>query len=85
MNLKNILIIIFSIFLFAACGSGSERSSQAACSDMTSYDKGVDARKNAERGANVTGRTVYNSDCNEVQNSMYYNTDKECFCKGWRS
>ena len=73
------LLLLF--FFTISCGnSNSSKSSGKKCSDMSSYNKGVQAGKNDKVGSTVTGERF---PCYVVYNEMYSSTNKECFCKGY--
>ncbi len=55
--------------------------SNSKCSDMQSYNIGKQVRGDERRGSQLTGETF---SCDEYWNQLYSNTDKKCFCKGFR-
>ena len=77
MKIKFATLLLSSFFIFSCNNTSSKKNK---CSDMSSYNKGVQAGKNDKRGSKVTGKRY---PCYEIYNKMYSSTDKECFCKGY--
>lgn len=72
-------IIISTILLFSSCTNLKSKTQE--CHDMESYTLGVEEGGNQKRGSQVTGETF---SCSQVRSNLHPNTNKECFCKGYR-
>lgn len=64
-----------------SCKDNISSSNSNKCSDMKSYNIGVEEGGNQRRGSQMTGETF---SCSEVWEQLYPNTNKECFCKGYQ-
>jgi hypothetical protein len=77
MKIKFGIPLLISLFIFS-CDNNSSKKNK--CSDMSSYNKGLQAGKNDKAGSSVTGKRY---PCYVVYNEMYSSTNRECFCKGY--
>lgn len=91
--MKKIFFSTYVLLALVACnGSGASNTNSSsssstkseACSDMRSYDAGLEYGSNDKRGAEAVGNAL--SSCDGVlQNVVPTNEsyDHECFCKGF--
>lgn len=75
------IALIFFVFIVSSCKDTNSKANSQKCSDMRSYNIGKEEGENQKRGSQITGE-VYS--CDEVWSQLYPNTNKECFCKGYR-